>query len=182
MMTPFVILDRDGVINEDSPEYIKSPAEWIPVDGSLEAIAALTRAGVEVYIATNQAGVARGKLTLTSLESIHKKMLDQVRAAGGDIIEIACCLHHPDDACECRKPRPGMLLELAQRHNLMLAGGYFVGDSEKDLGAARAAGCQGVLVLTGNGQATFEANPGHQPVFSDLAAFTRHLLTIPDQD
>jgi D-glycero-D-manno-heptose 1,7-bisphosphate phosphatase len=181
-MAPFVILDRDGVINEDSPEYIKSPEEWIPVDGSLDAIAALTRAGVDVYIATNQAGVARGKLTLTSLKSIHKKMLDQIRAAGGDIREIACCLHHPNDACECRKPRPGMLLDLAQHHNLVLPEGYFVGDSEKDMAAAHAAGCQGVLVLTGNGQATLEANPDHQPVFRDLAAFTQHLLTIFDQD
>lgn len=181
-MTPFVILDRDGVINEDSPDYIKSPEEWIPVDGSVEAIAALTRAGVAVYIATNQAGVPRGKLTLTSLKSVHRKMLSQISAAGGEIKEIACCLHHPNDGCECRKPKPGMLLGLAQRHELDLSGGYFVGDSTKDLEAARAAGCRGILVLTGNGQTTLRENPEHQNVFSDLAAFVQHLLQELERD
>ena len=175
-MTPFVILDRDGVINEDSPDYIKSPEEWIPVDGSVEAIAALTRAGIAVYVATNQAGVPRGKLTLTSLTSIHQKMLGRITAAGGEIKEIACCLHHPDDGCECRKPKPGMLLGLAQRHELDLSQGYFVGDSTKDLEAATAAGCTGILVLTGNGQATLRENSAYHPVFSDLAAFVQYLL------
>ena len=175
-MAPFVILDRDGVINADSPDYIKSASEWLPLPGSVEAIARLTAAGYQVFVATNQAGIARGKLSLSALESIHQRMLNEVSAAGGSIVDIQYCPHHPDDQCQCRKPQPGMLLTLAARHDLDLREGYFVGDSAKDLEAAAAADCQGVLVLTGNGKETLRSFPDHQATFTDLAEFVDHLL------
>ena len=138
-MAPFVILDRDGVINADSPDYIKSASEWLPLPGSVEAIARLTAAGCQVFVATNQAGIARGKLSLAALEAIHQRMIAEVADAGGLIVDIQYCPHHPDDQCQCRKPQPGMLLTLAARHDLDLREGYFVGDSAKDLEAAAAA-------------------------------------------
>ena len=171
----FVILDRDGVINEDSPDYIKSPDEWIPIPGSIDAIRRLTKQGYDIYVATNQAGVARGRLTLEALLDIHRKMLDAVETAGGRIRDIRFCPHHPDDGCPCRKPRPGMLEDLAETHRLDLASGYYVGDSLTDLSAAEAAGCTGVLVLTGKGHETRRLRPRHEPVHADLAAFARAL-------
>lgn len=174
-MTVFVILDRDGVINEDSPDYIKTPAEWLPVPGSMEAIALLTRHNIDVFVATNQAGIARGRLTAESLASIHRKMTEAVTAAGGKIRDIRFCPHHPSDSCECRKPRPGMLLSLAETYQLDLAAGYYVGDSLKDLRAAESAGCPGVLVLTGNGVETYRLRPDHEPTFDNLLAFARHI-------
>ncbi|HKI75221.1 MAG TPA: HAD-IIIA family hydrolase, partial [Pseudomonadales bacterium] len=107
-----VILDRDGVINFDSPDYIKSPEEWTPIPGSIEAIARLNQHGYRIFVATNQAGIARGKLTLSDLHAIHQKLLDAVTAAGGAIAGIEYCPHHPDDHCDCRKPAPGMLLAI----------------------------------------------------------------------
>ena len=178
-MSTFVILDRDGVINEDSPDYIKGPEEWHPVPGSLEAIASLTRLGIPVFIATNQAGIARGKLTPEDLEAIHDKLRLAVTAAGGEIREIRHCPHHPDDHCHCRKPAPGMLEDLATNHELVLSEGYYVGDSLKDLRAAETAGCQGVLVLTGNGLETRRLRPHHEPVFDDLLAFVRDTFEDP---
>ena len=175
-MTLSVILDRDGVINYDSPDYIKSADEWHPIPGSLEAIALLTQAGVAVYVATNQAGVARGKLSAIALHDIHQKMLASVEATGGKIIDVKFCPHHPDDGCDCRKPKPGLLKQLAQDHQLTLSQCYFVGDSLKDLRAAEAAGCIGVLVLTGNGEETQHLRPRHQPVFDDLMAFARSIV------
>ena len=139
-MPAFVILDRDGVINEDSPNYIKSVDEWIPVPGSLQAIAKLTEAGYKVFIATNQAGIGRGKLTLVTLKKIHERMSIEIERFGGKIEDIQFCPHHPDDKCDCRKPKPGMLTNLAKTHDLDLTQGYFVGDSMKDLLAAEAAG------------------------------------------
>ena len=176
-MTRFVILDRDGVINEDSAHYIKSPGEWRPIPGSLEAISKLTAAGYKVFVATNQAGVGRGILTLASLDAIHDKMLAAIRAHNGAIEAIESCIHHPNDNCECRKPRPGMLNNLAETHHLALDEGYFVGDSAKDLEAAHAAGCQPVLVLTGNGKETKTQYPHHKMTFPDLAGFVKHLLS-----
>ena len=176
-MSAFVILDRDGVINQDSPEYIKSVEAWLPISGSLESIAALNQAGIKVFVATNQAGVARGKLTLTSLHEIHQHMLKAVKFGGGLISDIRYCPHHPDELCECRKPKPGLLLQLSVKHHLDLSEGYYVGDSEKDLDAASAAGCTGVLVLTGNGRATHKSRPDHSLVFDDLMDFTRYLIS-----
>ena len=173
----FVILDRDGVINEDSSDYIKSPEEWKPLPGSLEAIADLTLAGYQIFIATNQSGIARGKFTLSSLKAIHLKMVKEVERLGGRIIDIRYCKHHPKDQCKCRKPKPGMLLEIAKVHRLDLKMGHFVGDSMRDLQAAKAAGCNGVLVLSGNGEQTLAVDPNHKPVHADLATFSKYLLS-----
>jgi D-glycero-D-manno-heptose 1,7-bisphosphate phosphatase len=176
-MKPFVILDRDGVINKDSADYIKSPDEWHPIPGSLEAIAMLTNHGYDIYIATNQAGIARGKLTLEALLAIHEKMYNMVEAAGGRINDITFCPHHPDENCECRKPKPGLIDTLVERYHLDIASGHYVGDSLKDLRAAEAAGCGGVLVLTGNGRETLQLRPDHEPVFADLMAFAKALTS-----
>jgi len=176
-MTRFVILDRDGVINKDSMDYIKSADEWVPIPGSLEAIALLTSNNIEVYIATNQAGVARGKLTLDALDSIHRKLVDEVEETGGRIVDIKFCPHHPDEKCWCRKPNPGLLEDLATTHELSLKEGCYVGDSLKDLRAAESAGCSGILVMTGNGIETQKLSPRHVPVFSDLLAFAQDMTS-----
>lgn len=146
-----VILDRDGVINEDSDAYIKSPEEWNPIPGSLEAIARLNRHGYRVAVATNQSGVARGLFTLDTLARIHRRMLEAVRDKGGEIDAIFFCPHGPDDDCRCRKPAPGLYEEIADRLKTSLDNVYAIGDSERDLVAARAAGAQPVLVRTGKG-------------------------------
>lgn len=176
-MAAFVILDRDGVINEDSPAYIKSPEAWRPVPGSLEAIALLTQKGFDIYVATNQSGIARGLLPPELLTAIHDRMLRAVKDAGGHITDIRFCPHHPRDKCRCRKPKPGMLLDLAASHGLNLAGSPFVGDSLRDLECAEAAGCLPVLVRTGNGEQTLSQRPGHQPVYDDLLAFAQALVS-----
>ncbi|MGI9322397.1 MAG: D-glycero-beta-D-manno-heptose 1,7-bisphosphate 7-phosphatase [Pseudomonadales bacterium] len=172
----FVILDRDGVVNLDSPKYIKSPDEWRPVPGSLEAIALLTQEGYEVYVATNQSGVARGLLSLDLLGAIHERMQEAAIEAGGRITDIRFCPHHPDDQCDCRKPEPGMLLDLANAHGLSLKGNPYVGDSLADLDCADAVGCLPVLVRTGNGEKTLQQRPRHQPVYDDLLAFVQTLV------
>ncbi|MFP4079669.1 MAG: D-glycero-beta-D-manno-heptose 1,7-bisphosphate 7-phosphatase [Ectothiorhodospira sp.] len=173
-----VILDRDGVINRDSPDYIKSPQEWIPLPGSLEAIARLTRAGWRVAVATNQSGLARGLFDAATLEAIHDRMRRAVEAAGGRIDLIHHCPHGPDDGCDCRKPRPGLLHRIADDLGVSLAGVPAVGDSARDLEAARAAGCRPLLVRTGNGERTLArgALPPETLVFPDLAAVVEHLL------
>ncbi len=176
-MNGFVILDRDGVINEDSPDYIKSADEWHPVPGSLEAIALLTRNGIQVFVATNQAGIARGKLTQINLDAIHEKMFREVESKGGRIVDLRFCPHHPDDNCRCRKPKPGLIKDLADAHDLDLSSGDYVGDSLKDLRAAEAAGCRGVLVLTGNGKETQQVRPHHEPVYENLLAYAKDRIT-----
>ena len=176
-MISFVILDRDGVINKDSRDYIKSEDEWEPIPGSLEAIALLTANDIEVYIATNQAGVARGKLTLDALKGIHKKLLHEVKKTGGRIVDIKYCPHHPEEKCWCRKPNPGLLEDIATTHGLSLKNGCYVGDSLKDLKAAESAGCPGVLVLTGNGIETRKSSPHDVPIFSDLLAFAKDITS-----
>ena len=174
-----VILDRDGVINEDSDEYIKSPGEWHPIPGSLAAIARLHRAGWRVVVATNQSGVARGLFDLDTLMRIHEKMYRSVRDAGGQIDAVFFCPHAPADNCRCRKPRPGLLLDIASRLRIDLTGVPLIGDSIRDLQAARAAGARPLLVRTGKGAATLE-HPGLDPdipVFRDLAGAVDVLLT-----
>ncbi len=173
-----VILDRDGVINHDSDAYIKSPDEWRPIAGSLEAIARLTREGYRVIVATNQSGVARGLFDMDTLGKIHTKMLDAVRAKGGEIDGIFFCPHGPDDGCHCRKPEPGLYEEIADRLKIGLNGVYAVGDSERDVVAARAVAARPVLVRTGKGERTLRKgkNLGEVPVFADLAAFVDGLL------
>ncbi len=156
-MLKLVILDRDGVINQDSDEYIKSPDEWIPIDGSLEAIANLRRAGIKVTVATNQSGVARGLFDHYTLAQIHQKMCLLAEEAGGFIDGVFFCPHGPEEGCHCRKPRVGMLEEIASEFATTLENVPFVGDSLKDIQAARTAGCLPFLVLTGKGQRTLDA-------------------------
>lgn len=177
-----IILDRDGVINRDSDAYIKSPEEWTALEGSVEAIGRLTQAGWRVVVASNQSGVARGLFTMDTLGAIHEKMRKAVAEAGGAIDAIFCCAHGPDDGCRCRKPLPGMLHDIAQRLEVPLAGVPVVGDSQRDLDAADACGCDPWLVLTGKGRKTWEASangtklPAGTHVRDDLAAVVDSLL------
>ena len=149
-----VILDRDGVINEDSDDFIKSPDEWQPITGSLEAIARLCRQEFQVIVATNQSGIARGLFTVDTLNRIHIRMLDYVRKKGGQIDAIFFCPHGPNDECECRKPKSGMYRSIASRLKLKLTGIPCIGDSMRDLKAALAVNAQPVLVRTGKGEKT----------------------------
>ena len=167
-----VILDRDGVINHDSDQYIKSPDEWRPLPGSLDAIARLTQWSWRVVVATNQSGIGRGLFGMDTLNAIHDKMVRAVAHAGGRIDAIFFCPHTNADKCDCRKPKPGMLREIAQRFNADLTGVPAIGDSLRDLQAAMAVGAQPMLVLTGKGQKTHAdpALPSTVPVFPDLAA------------
>jgi D-glycero-D-manno-heptose 1,7-bisphosphate phosphatase len=179
-----VILDRDGVINHDASDYIKSPDEWHPIPGSLEAIARLNQHHYRVVIATNQSGVARGLYSLETLGHIHAKMHHLLAEAGGSIDAIFVCPHGPDEGCRCRKPQPGMLEDIAERLQCDLSGVPFVGDSLRDLQAALAVGALPVLVRTGNGLTT-ERELEHLPaipIFNDLAHFTDTLLQhgLPD--
>ncbi|OGI42666.1 MAG: D-glycero-beta-D-manno-heptose-1,7-bisphosphate 7-phosphatase [Candidatus Muproteobacteria bacterium RBG_16_65_31] len=173
-----VILDRDGVINFDSDDYIKSPEEWRPIPGSLEAIAQLVRAGYKLIVATNQSGVARGLFDMETLGRIHARMLEAVRAKGGTIDAVFFCPHGPMDGCRCRKPMPGLFEEIADRLGVSLNGVYAVGDSERDVLAAQAVGARAVVVRTGKGERTLKKNKnlGQVPVFADLAAFADALL------
>jgi D-glycero-D-manno-heptose 1,7-bisphosphate phosphatase len=172
-----VILDRDGTINHDSDAYIKSPAEWRPIKGSLEAIARLTQAGYRVVVATNQSGIARGFFDTRTLFEIHDLLQRSVAQVGGRIDAFFFCPHAADAGCECRKPQPGMLLEVARRFNVPLAETCMVGDARRDLDAAAAAGARPVLVLTGKGRKTQAAGdlPRGTEVFADLAAFAARL-------
>lgn len=167
-----IVLDRDGVINEDSDAYIKSPDEWIPLPGSLKAIARLCETGYTVAVATNQSGVARGYYSRRVLESIHDKMAANVAAAGGHIDFIAVCPHGPDDGCDCRKPRAGLLEQISAHYGVDLGDVPVIGDSLRDLEAAAAVGATPVLVLTGNGEKTARALPEmlkSTAIFPDLA-------------
>ncbi|MDH3318398.1 MAG: D-glycero-beta-D-manno-heptose 1,7-bisphosphate 7-phosphatase [Betaproteobacteria bacterium] len=168
-----VVLDRDGTINHDSDQYIKSPAEWRPLKGSLEAIARLTQSGHRVVVATNQSGIARGLFDMTTLNAIHDAMQHAVNQAGGRIDAIFFCPHADDAACDCRKPKPGMLLEIGRRMNAPLEGVPVVGDALRDLQAAAAVGARPVLVLTGKGKKTRAAGglPPGTEIFPDLVAF-----------
>ena len=171
-----IILDRDGVINEDSADYIKTPSEWTPIPGSMEAIALLHQRGYKIYVATNQAGIARGKLSQISLQEIHEKMVRTIEKAGGKISGIQYCPHHPDEKCHCRKPEPGMLYKIAEETGAVLSGVPYVGDSLKDIQAAEAAGCRPVLVLTGNGAATHQIRTNLDHVYKDLLAFAEDCI------
>ncbi len=179
-MKPAIVLDRDGVINEDSDAYIRRVEEWIPLPGSIEAIAALSKAGWPIYVATNQSGLARAYYGLSELTAMHDKLRTLVHALGGQIEDIVFCPHRPEDACDCRKPLPGLLDQLSARHG-RLQGGYMVGDSRRDLEAGLARGLQPILVLTGKGRLTQsrladEAELPHLRIYADLAAFARELL------
>ena len=172
-----VILDRDGTINQDSDQYIKSPAEWKPIPGSLEAIARLTQGGWRIVVATNQSGIARGLFDMATLNSIHAEMHRAVNRAGGRIDAVFFCPHAADANCECRKPKPGMLHEIAARLNVELEVVPMIGDSRRDLEAAAAAGARPYLVLTGKGRKTRDAGglPAGTEVAADLAAIAARL-------
>jgi D-glycero-D-manno-heptose 1,7-bisphosphate phosphatase len=189
-----IILDRDGVINEEHRDFIRSPDDWIPLPGALEAISRLHRNGYRVVIASNQSGIGRGIFDVFALNAIHQKMHAVLKNAGGVVDSIFFCPHTPTDDCDCRKPRAGMFHAIAHRYDVALQGIPAVGDSLRDLQACFLAGCQPFLVLTGNGRMTQE-NGGLPPntlVFEDLSAVADYLLkrdeertaaqeTVPDE-
>jgi D-glycero-D-manno-heptose 1,7-bisphosphate phosphatase len=174
-----IILDRDGVINRDSEFFVKSAAEWIPLPGSIAAIAKLSRAGFTVTIASNQSGLARALFDRGALLAMHRKLRKLVAAEGGMVARIVVCPHGPDDGCACRKPRPGLLLRLARHYDTDLTGVPVVGDSLRDIQAALAVGGRPILVRTGNGantESAFPADYGKIEIFDDLAAATSALI------
>jgi len=174
-----VILDRDGVINYDSKQFIKSPAEWRPIPGSIEAIARLCQAGFHVVVATNQSGIGRGLFDMDTLNAIHQKMYRALQSAGGRIDAIFYCPHPVDAGCHCRKPATGMFERIAGCFNVSLVGVPAVGDSLRDLQAAAAVGAQPFLVLTGKGTETKATGglPEGTRIFPDLATATDYLLS-----
>jgi D-glycero-D-manno-heptose 1,7-bisphosphate phosphatase len=176
-----IILDRDGVINFDSDQYIKSPAEWRPIPGSIEAIARLNQSGYRIAVATNQAGIGRGLFDMATLNAINDKMMEMVFRQGGRIDALFFCPHTALEQCGCRKPRTGMFEEIAARFHTDLKGVPVVGDSLKDLQAAEQVGALPILVLTGKGQKTREAGglPKKTIVFESLADAARHLVQHP---
>lgn len=180
----FIILDRDGVINSDSPDYIKTPDEWIAIDDSIKAIAQLSEMGYQVIVMTNQSGLARNYYTPETLARIHEKMLQQVRAAKGNILDIFYCPHGPDDQCVCRKPATGMYDLIKEKYPLIdFNETYSVGDSLRDLQAAQKSGCLPALVKTGNGLKTLEKISTDRtltdylsvPIFNNLFTFSEFL-------
>jgi D-glycero-D-manno-heptose 1,7-bisphosphate phosphatase len=174
-----IVLDRDGVINRESSAFIRSPAEWLPLPGSIQAIADLTAAGFAVVVATNQSGVGRGLFTATTLAAIHARMTSTIEAAGGRLAGIFFCPHRPEDNCECRKPRAGLMRQIEARFGTSLRGQPVIGDSCRDLQAAWAVGARAMLVRTGNGAVTegrLDADKSVE-VFPDLAAAAAALIT-----
>jgi D-glycero-D-manno-heptose 1,7-bisphosphate phosphatase len=174
-----LILDRDGVINRDSREFVKNVDEWQPIPGSIEAIADLSKAGYTVVVASNQSGLARGLFDRKALRAMHRKLRRLVAAQGGHIDRIVVCPHGPDDGCRCRKPAPGLLQRLARHYGTSLDGVPAVGDSLRDLEAAAAAGAVPILVRTGNGKAVARRLPKSLrsvSVFDNLAAVADALL------
>lgn len=172
-----VILDRDGVINEESKYFIKSPDEWLPIPGSLEAIAKLKNAGFMVAVATNQSGIARGLYSEEILSQIHKKMSDALQKLGVRLDAIVYCPHHPKDQCQCRKPAPGLFLSLAEKLQFDMTKAICIGDSMRDIQAAKEVGATPILVLTGNGKKTLTEMSGLKlKVYANLAEAVDHIL------
>ena len=176
-----IVLDRDGVINHDSEQFIKSPDEWRPIPGSLAAIARLNHAGFRVVVATNQSGVGRGLLDFATLNAIHDKMHRALAQAGGRIDAVFYCPHTADSRCECRKPKAGMLQEIGVRFNVTMAGVPCIGDGLRDLQAAEVVGAQPILVLTGKGEKTLRDGgfPQKTMIFPDLA-FAASAVLVED--
>jgi D-glycero-D-manno-heptose 1,7-bisphosphate phosphatase len=173
-----IVLDRDGVINYDSEQFIKSPDEWRPIPGSLEAISRLNHAGFRVVVATNQSGLGRGLFDMATLIAINDKMHKALAQIGGRIDALFYCPHTADSACECRKPKPGMLIEIGNRFGVELTGVPCVGDSVRDLQSAAAVEAQPILVLTGKGEKTLRDGvfPTNTVIFPDLAFVATALL------
>ncbi len=171
-----VIIDRDGTINAESADFIKSPEEWMPLPGALEAIARLNHAGWHVVVASNQSGLGRGLFDVASLNAMHAKMYKMLAAVGGRIDAVFYCPHTPDDKCHCRKPKPGLFEQIGERYGIDLKGVAVVGDALRDVVAGASAGCEPHLVLTGNGAAYRgrdlpETFPANTRVHEDLSAF-----------
>ena len=177
-----IILDRDGVINVESPNFIKSPAEWQPINGSLEAIALLNQNGFRVVVATNQSGVGRGLYDMATLNAIHDKMHRAVNAVGGRIDAVFYCPHAADADCDCRKPKTGMVDEIGRRFGFNLKDVPAVGDALRDLQSFADAGCQPILVRTGKGEATFKegALPANTWVAADLSEAVARIVKEAD--
>jgi len=178
-----IILDRDGVINEDSDDYVKSLAEWIPIPGSIQAIADLSRAGYVIAVATNQSGIGRGLFDLDELELMHDKLCALVEDAGGEIAGIFYCPHTPEDNCECRKPKSGLIDSIEAELGIPVNNAYIVGDTQRDLEAGFNRGCIPALVKTGKGQKALLSLADNNPVlfsktavYADLRDFVTHLL------
>ncbi|BDZ73494.1 MULTISPECIES: D-glycero-beta-D-manno-heptose 1,7-bisphosphate 7-phosphatase [Methylophaga] len=172
-----IILDRDGVINHDSDDFIKNPAEWEPIDGSLEAIARLNYAGYRVVVITNQSGIARGLFDVETLNRIHSKMRRMLAQVGGKIEAIMFCPHGPEDDCQCRKPKNGSFVDLAHRLRVNLDNVPAVGDSLRDIQAAMLSQARPILVRTGKGEKTLAAGiPDGVEVYDDLASVATALL------
>jgi D-glycero-D-manno-heptose 1,7-bisphosphate phosphatase len=173
-----VILDRDGVINQDSAHFIKNPNEWIALPGSLEAIALLNQSGYRVALATNQSGIARGLFDMATLNAIHDKMHRALALVGGRMDALFYCPHAADDHCACRKPKSGMIEDIARRFSVDLKDVYAVGDALRDLQAFANAGCKPILVKTGKGEETLENGdlPANTLVFADLAEAVQHII------
>lgn len=173
-----VILDRDGVINEDSDDYVKTEDEWIPIPGSLESIARLNHAGILVVVATNQSGIGRGLIAPEDLNRMHAKFHRGLARVGGHVDGIFFCPHTPEATCPCRKPAPGLLRSISARFGVPLVGAISIGDSKRDVDAAAAVRAQPILVRTGKGERTLAAHPELQdlPCFDDLAEAVDNLL------
>ena len=175
-----IILDRDGVINQDRDDFVKSADEWVPLEGSMDAIAFLTQAGYTIAVATNQSGIGRGLFTMQQFNEMHAKMHKLVRQAGGEIDGIWFCPHTAAAGCNCRKPKSGMVEDILTRFNAKAADTYMAGDSLRDVQAAAGAGCRPVLVLSGKGRKTLAESAGELPpgtqVFDNLAAFAQYLM------
>lgn len=172
-----VLLDRDGVVNFESNDYIKSPQEWHPIPGSIEAITKLTQRGVPVIIVTNQSGVGRGLYDEATLADIHQKMLTTIESQGGKIRAIYHCPHVPSDQCECRKPNPGMVKQALKELNLAAEEVVLIGDSLRDIVAAQTCGCDAVVVMTGYGAITQTKVSANTPIYGSLAEWVEDFLT-----
>lgn len=182
-MKKIIILDRDGIINYDSYEYIKTPDEWHAIPGSLDAIAQLNRAGFHVLVATNQSGIGRGYYDVQMLDRIHEKMFAELAAVGGHIDEVFFCPHLPSDHCDCRKPKPGLLLQIQKKYGVDLTHVFFIGDKLSDVQAARAVGCKPLLLLSLLEKAATETHPEllNVPRFAHLSDAVDYVMGLSDQ-
>lgn len=175
-----IILDRDGVINQDRDDFVKSADEWIPIEGSMDAIAFLTQAGYTIAVATNQSGIGRKYFSVQDLTEMHAKMHRLVRQAGGEIDGVWFCPHTADDTCHCRKPKPGMVVDIIERFKADPAETWLVGDSLRDLQAVAEVGGKSALVLTGKGKKTLTQHESELPentqVFDNLLAFSQYIM------
>lgn len=190
MQTPkLVILGRDGVLNHYRDDHVKDPVEWVPIAGALDAVARLNHAGWHAVVATNQAGIGRGMIDMASLNAVHSRMMKLLAAQGGRVDAVFFCPHTPEDQCDCRKPKPGMMQQIADRWGADLADVPMVGDSLRELQAAQNAGCQPHLIRSGRaehlGASELEAWRNEVPtmrVHASLGAFAEHLLSLEPED